>query len=460
MKTPAMPTLPTGRRLMYWLALIAVLTAGIWVVVRFVSPTPPRTMAMSTGVADGAYHRFGLRYQEILKANGITLELRPSSGGVENLQRLNEGSVSVGFVQGGTGVLALDPDASPDSTPLRSLATVAFEPVWIFTHSLDLSKGLGALAGKRIAVGVPGSGNYKVAVQLLSIYGVVVADGQQSAPDGTTFVSEGGMAAVDMLDSHQIDAAIIIAAPQAPAVQRLLSDGAVHLVSLDHVEGLSRRYPFFQPVTLKRGSVDPQRDLPPRDIELLATTANLVVREELHPALAYLLLEAARQVHRQPTLINRPDDFPSPRATDFPLSIESERYFKNGRPFLQNYMPFWAANYVQRLLLLLLPLAAILVPLGRLLPGLVNWRRQSRLYRRYGELKFLEQDLASRKLDAEERLKALAQLDRIESEIVHTKFPLDYTDRVYTLRQHVDYVRAQLNRQSEGVGVQRDKTGS
>ncbi|MDM0077374.1 TAXI family TRAP transporter solute-binding subunit [Variovorax sp. J2P1-59] len=453
MKAPALPTLPTGRRLLYWLALIAALTAGIWVVVRYVSPTPPRTLVMSTGVADGAYHRFGQRYQDILRANGIALELRPSSGGVENLQRLNEGSVSVAFVQGGTGVLALDPDASPDSTPLRSLATVSFEPVWIFTHTLDLSKGLGALAGKRIAVGVPGSGNYQVAVQLLSIYGVVVADGQRNAPDGTTFVSAGGMAAVDMLDSHQIDAVIVIAAPQAPAVQRLLSDGAARLASLDHVEGLSRRFPFFQPVILKRGSVDPKRDLPPRDVELLATTANLVVRDELHPALAYLLLEAARQVHRQPSLINRPDEFPSPRATDFPLSTEAERYFKNGRPFLQSYLPFWAANYVQRLLLLLVPLAAILVPLARLLPGLLNWRRQSRLYRRYGELKFLEQDLASRKLDAEERREALAQLDRIEGEIVHTKFPLDFTDRVYTLRQHVDYVRAQLNRQAESGGT-------
>ena len=126
---------------------------------------------------------------------------------------------------------------------------------------------------------------------------------------------------------------------------------------------------------------------------------------------------------------------------------------RNGRPFLQNYLPFWAANYVQRLLLLLVPLAAILVPLARVLPELIAWRRQSRLYRRYGELKFLEQDLASRKLDEGERAEALARLDHIEEEIIETKFPLDFTDRVYTLRQHVDYVRAQLQRQIEGGDV-------
>ncbi|SEA74223.1 TRAP transporter solute receptor, TAXI family [Variovorax sp. YR216] len=456
MKTPAMPTLPTGRRLVLWLALIAALAVAIWFVVRYVSPLPPRMIVMSTGATDGAYHRFGLRYQELLKAEGIRLELKPSSGGVENLQRLNDGTVEVAFVQGGTGVLALDPDASADSTPLRSLATVAFEPVWIFTRTLDVSKGLEALAGKRIAVGVAGSGNYQVAHQLLAVYGITVPDGQQGAVDGTAFVNSGGLAAAEQLAKGEVDAVIIIAAPQAPAVQKLLADPAVRLASLDHVEGLARRYPYFRPVSLKRGSVNPKLDLPAQDVSLLATTANLVVRDELHPALTYLLLEAARQVHRQPSLINRPDDFPSAQGTDFPLSDQADRYFKHGRPFLQNYLPFWAANYVQRLLLLLVPLVAILVPLGRVLPGLIGWRRRSRLYRRYGELKFLEQDLASRKLDAAERGEALSRLDHIEEEIIETKFPLDFSDRVYTLRQHVDYVRAQLNRQMEAAGDRRD----
>ena len=447
MKSPTSFALLLRRRWLYWILGVAVLTALAWAVVRYVSPAPPRSLVMSTGAVDGAYHHFGERYQEVLRANGIRLDLRTSSGGVENLQRLNDGAVSVGLVQGGIGLLAQDPDAPPESTPLRALATVAFEPVWIFTRTLELSKGLGLLAGRRIAVGVPGSGNHKVATELLAAYGVV-PDG----PQGTTFVSEGGMAAADLLASGQVDAAIVIAAAQAPAVQKLLADDRVRLASLDHVDGLARRFPYFQPVTLKRGSVDPRRDLPPQDIRLLATTANLVVRDELHPALAYLLLEAARQVHRPPSIIDRPGDFPSPVGTDFPLASEAERYFKNGPPFLQSYLPFWAANYVQRLLLMLVPLAAILLPLIRALPEVISWRRQSLLYRRYGELKFLEQDLASRKLDDRERLEARAKLDRIEDEVIRTKLPLDFTDRVYTLRQHVDYVRAQLQRQAASKG--------
>ncbi|MGH8819889.1 MAG: TAXI family TRAP transporter solute-binding subunit, partial [Rhodoferax sp.] len=104
---------------------------------------------------------------------------------------------------------------------------------------------------------------------------------------------------------------------------------------------------------------------------------------------------------------------------------------------------------VQRLILLLVPLLAILVPLLRILPPLFHWKQQSRLYRRYGELKFLERELASRSLDAGQRETAHAQLDRIENDIINAKFSLDFSDRVYTLRQHVDYVRAQIDRQSE-----------
>jgi hypothetical protein len=294
-------------------------------------------------------------------------------------------------------------------------------------------------------VGVAGSGNEKVATELLAAYGIT-ADPRSATP--ATLVTEGGMSAAEMLRRHQVDAAIMVTASAAPAVQRLLADESIHLASLDHVEGLARRFGYFQPVTLKRGSVDPRRDLPHHDIHLLSTTANVVVREELHPALAYLLLDAARQVHGGPSLIHAADEFPSPKATEFPLAPAAERYFRDGRPFLLNYLPFWMANLVQRLVFLFVPLAAILIPLFRLLPEMISQRQQRGLYRRYGELKFLEKDLTARTLDDEERHKAREQLDRIERELVQAKFPLDLSDRVYTLRQHVDFVREQLNRQT------------
>lgn len=438
-----LPMLSPRQRLLASLAITVLAAVGAWALIRFLSPDPPRVVQMSTGAPDGAYHQFALKYQRVLRDNGITLELQPSSGSVENLQRLQQGRVAVGLVQGGLGPGVQDPLADNADTPLRTLATVSHEPLWVFSHTLNLDGGLGALKGRRVAVGAPGSGNRQLAMQLLATYGLVDAQGRW--PAGTELLDLGGVAAANALQAQQIDAVILVAAAQAPAVARLLDKPNIRLAALDHVEGLARRFPFFQPVVLRRGAIDPARDIPPRDIPLLSTTANLVVQDSLHPALGYLLLEAARATHAGPGLFHRQGEFPSPVGTDFPLAEEADRYFKNGRPFLQRYLPFWVANFVQRLVLTLLPLVAILVPVFKFLPALLHWKERNRLFRRYGELKFLERDIDTRTLSDDEKAQALLRLDAIEAEIRHARFALDFSDRVYTLRQHVDYVRRRLD---------------
>lgn len=437
-----LPPLSPRLRLVGGLLVVVLAAAGAWALIRFLSPDPPRNVRMSTGAADGAYHQFALKYQRVLRDNGITLELLPSTGSVENLQRLLDGTAAVGLVQGGLGAVSADPQADGESTPLRSLATLTHEPVWIFSHTLDLNAGLGALKGKRVAIGPPGSGNRALALQLLASYGLI--DGQGRWPAGTELLDTGGLAAAGALQARAIDAVILVASAQAPAVTQLLDNPGMRLAALDHVQGLARRFPFFQPVVLQRGAIDPARNIPARDVPLLSTTANLVVQDSLHPALAYLLLEAARQVHAAPGLFHRPGEFPSPQATDFPLAEEADRYFKNGRPFLQRYLPFWMANFVQRLVLTLVPLIAVLVPIFKFLPAVLHWKERNRLSRRYGELKFLEHDIAARALSAAEKAAARRQLDAIEAEVSRARFALDFADRVYTLRQHVDYVRRRL----------------
>ena len=426
------------------LALALALVLAAWLISRFITPAPPRTISMTSGALDGAAHQFGLKYQSFLKANGVTLELQTSNGSVQNLERLNAGT-PVGFVQGGLGVLTLDPSNTLEETPLHSLAVIGYEPLWIFTHSPELAKqlsqGLGAIAGKKIAIGGQGSGTRKVALELLQLYGI---DDKKA-----TLSTEGGTKAADMLIAKELDAVLMIVAPQGAAVQKLLNHGGIQLVQIDHAEGLARRLPYLSLVTLKASSVSPERKLPPQDVTLLTTTANLVVRDDLHPALSYLLLEAAREIHQSPSLLNRPGDFPHPRATDFPLAEESQRYFKDGRPFLQRYLPFWLANFVQRLLLILVPLLAIAIPVLKAIPGLFNFKEKNRLYRRYAVLLEMEGSLRKRQLSKDQLHATELQLEQIEQDISKTKFTLEFADRVYTLRQHVDFVRGQIHKQQE-----------
>jgi TRAP transporter TAXI family solute receptor len=420
-------------------AIFAIVGIALWVLFRFISPAPPSKITITAGATDGAYYQFAKRYQSFLKENGITLDIVASSGSVENLATLKGGRADVGFVQSGLGFLTTDPDKDTSESSLLALATVAYEPVWIFSHtSLDAS--LKPLTGKRIAIGAEGSGTRKVALELLKDYGIDATN--------ATLVAEGGTRAAGELIAKNIDAAILIGAPESPAVTQLLranDESGIKLAALEHADGLARRFPYLQTITLKRGAVDPKRNLPGSDVLLLATSANLVVPDSLHPALAFLLLEAARHSHHTPSLFNNAEEFPRAKGVDFPLSEEAERYFKDGRPFLQRYLPFWLANFVQRMILILVPLLAIAVPIFKTIPDLLDIKDKSRLYYRYDELLKIEAALRTRHLAPDEVAAARKKLDEIDANIRTTKFPLDFSDRVLTLRQHIDFVRQKLD---------------
>lgn len=440
------PSLSRKQTFFLAIAIIAGLALLLSVFSRSLLPSPPREVEMTTGASDGAAHQFALRYQAYLKAHGVTLKLRISSGAVQNLERLNAGT-PIGFVQGGLGQQVLDAQDAENDTALRSLGVIGYEPIWMFaspTLAKTLARGLTPLAGKKVAIGAEGSGTRKVGLDLLQSYGVT--------PANATLTADGGVTAANALLNKSIDVFFIIGAPQSPAVQLLLGkQNEAHLVSIEHAEGLTRRFPYMSLVTLKAGSIDPAQDRPGVDITLLTTTANLVIRKDIHPALAYLLLQAAHDVHRSGTLLNRPGEFPNPRATEFPLAEEASRYYKDGKPFLQRYLPYWAANALQRLLLVLVPLIAIAIPVFRVVPRLFEFKEKNRLYRRYAVLLDMERDITSRTLNAEEIASATVRLDKIEHEVSHMKFSLDFSDRVYTLRQHVDYVRSQLHKSTEAM---------
>ena len=425
-----------------WLVIalgVALIALTVFVATRFIKPAPPDTLTLSTGAADGAYHAFAQRYQRVFEREGVKLELKPSNGSVDNLARLKDNSalVDAAFVQGGLGLLSLNPLQQPtDELPLFSLANLFHEPVWVFYQGKQEITGFAQFKGLRVAIGPVGSGTRKVVLELLAAAGVDDAN--------ATLSPEGGRAGRELLEAGKLDAVLLIAAPTAPVVQALLRNPVLRLMSVAQAEGYSRRFPYLSPVILPRGVVDFKSDLPARDITLLASTANLVVREDVHPALAFLLLEAAVEVHNGPGLLHRPGDFPSAKATDFPLASEAKRYFQTGRPFLQRYLPFWLANFIERMLVLLVPLVAVVYPLIKVLPEIFFWRQKNKIFKWYGELKFLEGDLARDDMPADERAKHLARLDEIEAEAAALHVPLAFSDRVYTLRGHIAYVRQSL----------------
>ena len=409
---------------------LLIIALAFWFTFRFVRPAPPDEFTISTGGESGAYHLYAQRYAEALARERITVRIRSSSGSVENLKRLAdpESGVSVAFIQGGVG----DPARYPE---LVTLAALYYEPLWVFYRGKREWTLLPELIGKQVAIGPEGSGTRALALTLAA------AAGMSGQAEG--FLPLGGGEAADALLAGRIDAAMFVAGPEAEVVQRLLRAKGVRLMSLSHAEALSRRFPYLAAVSLPRGVVDFSRDLPARDIRTVATTAFLVAREDFHPALVSVLLQAASRTHRAGGMFHRPGDFPAAREGDFPLSDTAGRYFRSGPPFLQRYMPFWVANLIERLIVLLVPLIAVAIPVMRVFPGVYTWRVRMRVFRWYRELRSVEGE-AERSLAPDGASALLARLDAILEGVNRTRVPLSYSDYVYNLKLHIAMVRARL----------------
>lgn len=413
------------------LVAVVVIGSAFMIAYRFVRPAPPDYFVISTGNEAGAYHLFAQRYRDLLIQEKINVELRPSTGSVENLRRLTdpESDVDVALIQSGIA-------SDEQEYPVRSLGALYYEPLWVFYRgNADLTR-LTQLSGKRIAAGPEGSGTRVLAVNMLKASG--------ATERGLMLSPLTGPAAADALISGRIDAAMFVAAPDAPIVQQLLQSGSdIRLMNLVHAEALAQRYSYLSAVTLLRGTVDIAADIPPGKISMVAVTAHLVAREDFHPALVSVLLQAATKIHNSAGVFHKAGEFPAARGGDFQISEDAARYYKSGPPFLQRYMPFWVANLIERLLVLLVPLIAVLIPMMRIMPALYDWRVKRKVFRWYRELKIVETE-ASHNPDTAEAERLLARLDDIEDGVSATKVPLTYWDYVYTLRGHIDMVRARL----------------
>ena len=417
----------------WWIFLIVGI--GFVVAYQFVEPAPPKKITITTGSDSGAYYHFAQRYATILARNGITLEVKSSAGSLQNLERLANDEAQLAFVQG--GVVAPKDDADlPNESGLLSLGSLFYEPVWVFYRGDKRLDRLTDLRGKRIAIGQEGSGLRQLAQQLLSANEIA---------DKAKLVDLSGLKAAEALQQGQIDAAFIIASEAAEVVQVLVRSPGVRVMSFAQAGAYQRRFPFLTKLTFPQGVADLVRNYPPEDIKLLAPTANLIVRDDLHPALQSLLLQAASEVHGQSGFFQDVGEFPSYKDRMLPLSPEAARYFKSGAPFLQRYLPFWLAVLVDRLIVLLIPVVALLIPLLRVAPAIYNWRVRSKIFRSYGELKFLEDDLSHR-FDPAKVVEYRTRLDVLDEAASQLSVPLAFTDLVYTLREHVNLVRRILDK--------------
>jgi len=414
---------------------VALLVLAYW----FLDPTPPSRMTLATGPAQGAYAAFGERYARALKRHGIEVVLQASQGSADNLHLLQAGRVDAAFVQGGSDTLRQPDEPMPEG--FLSLGELFREPVWLFYREDTAQRRTGKpalermaqLEGWRINVGNEGSGVTNLTLRLLESNALDTHSVALSRLEPTPAV-------MGLLD-NQLDAIVFVSAPESPLVQMLLLTPGIRLLDFVHAEAYSRRVPSVTPVTLPRGVVDLARDMPASDIRLVAPTASLVVNETTHPALQQLLVQAAHDIHGQPGWFQRKNEFPAAHGGDYPLSGEAQRFYRSGPPLLQSYLPFWLANLIDRMWVVLVSIVAVLIPLTRIVPPLYEFRIRSRIFRWYAQLRQIELRLTEP--DAP-RTELMADIETLDDKVQGLPVPLSHADELYTLRSHIQLVRRRL----------------
>ncbi|MBX9872501.1 MAG: C4-dicarboxylate ABC transporter substrate-binding protein, partial [Burkholderiaceae bacterium] len=108
---------------------------------------------------------------------------------------------------------------------------------------------------------------------------------------------------------------------------------------------------------------------------------------------------------------------------------------------LQRYLPFTLANLLERMWLALGLIIALLLPLGRIVPPLYEFRVRSRVFRWYAQLRQIEERLQTGQATV---ASLVHELDELETRVGRIRIPLSYADELYALRNHIDLVRRHL----------------
>ena len=414
---------------------VALLTFGVavWLALRLIGPAVPNEIRMLTGPEGTTFHEDGLLYREILGRHGVTVHLEPTSGSVENLENLMAAEEpTAAFIW---GLWEGDGERKEPPEGVESLGTLYRLPLWVFGHRGSEVDQLRDLSGFRVEAGKKGSDSRLLALFLLEEEGI----------EGEVELSQTTALTVDQVreaaGNDRVGAVIAVGMPDSELIDTLLRSSELQVLSIQRADAFAIRYPFLQSVRFPEGGHDLRANIPDQDLQLLAATAQLIVSDLFPPALADLLLQAAKEIHGRATPFSSQGEFPRPDTAPLPLSRAADNFYTDGPPRLQKYLPFRLATWVDRFLAALVAIASAAITIFNIIPALISLPFRLRIRRGYIDLRALEGSAAAG-ADKKSILDELARVDRSTAAI---RVPLHSLDIQWIeLRQFVHDMRDRL----------------
>ncbi|MGB5183265.1 MAG: TAXI family TRAP transporter solute-binding subunit [Xanthobacteraceae bacterium] len=424
-------------RLIAGLAALALVIGAAWLVLEYLVPSPPFRVTIATGRKGTTFDYFGERYRAQFARAGIELNVRETAGALENLKLLRDrnSDVQIAFSTGGIS----DSTQAPD---LRSMGLIFNVPFWVFYSSSQSLDSVTQLKGKRIAVGPEGSGARYTAERVLSRANI---DAKTA-----TLLPLAGDLAVEALNKNMVDAALLVGGSDAPSVERLLNDPNIRLMNFSSADAFTRVFPDLVRLVLPKGVVQLDPPSPPDDITLVGTTAKVLIRGDLHPAIVQLLAQTLKEEHGGAGLFQRTGEFPAIDDPEYPVASVAIEYYRNGSSLLPRYLPLWMTTYVQRTIAFLVATLAIAFPAFGFAPRLYEWFVRQRFRQLYQRLRSVDNAFqAPLTPEKAEALQAeLNDIDRATSTV-----PMRHSDLYFMLRYHLDRTRYRLVEASRDTAI-------
>ena len=410
--------------------ILLLVIASFYLTSKFIEPSSKKEITIATGSIDGEYYQTALKYKEILEKQKVKVNILTSNGSMENIQLLNDKKADIAFIQNGI-------DELKEQTHIKAIASIYYEPLWIFykndTYKMDY---LIQLISKKISIGKEKSGTEDLALKILNDNGINKKNSQ--------LLYNSTQEAKNLLIKGEIDAMFIVSSPNSNVIKELLENPDISLFSFKRAKAYSRKYSFLEATPIYEGTIDLYKNLPSQDINLLSTTANLIVRDDFSDELTRLILKEIKRIHNKKGLFETQNQFPNIDNLTIEINEDAQRYFTYGDTWLEKIFPYWIASNIDRLKILLIPLITLMIPLSKGFFPLYRWSIRSKIYKWYEKIHKI--DLEAEDAKNEELKKYLEKIIALKKEIkAETKVPLSYMGEYYDLIMHLELIISKIN---------------
>jgi hypothetical protein len=395
----------------------------------YLEPFPNKQINIATAYKNSDWDLFAKNAAMLLRDRGLDVSISNSEGAIDNVIQLDSkaNDVNASFTYGG----ALD---DQQKKGIYSLGSISYEPIWIFYrkdktgHISDIKD----LARYRVNLGPVNSGSYVIAKKLFAIYEIDVSEDRH-------FKSFSFSQMLADFKKGNSDAVVMVASYLDPTIQELLHESNVELIDFKNSHAYAKKFSFIEAVDLPAGSIDLLNTIPKKDTQLIATTASLVVRRDMHPDVQLALLMAAKDaIRNSPYLFfSKRNEFPAYVDPLIPISPVAQHFYDYGPSPASRYLPFWLAGFVDRAWLLILTLLALYYPLSKLNIHLGKFRYSVRKTLHYQELLAMREKLSNGELTEAEQKDLLVSLECIKLDVINAGAPIgmesDYFGFIYQI---------------------------